>query len=141
MSLAYLFRKFNSVMHRFIYILLLFLVFGCGSQKETATLNDDDKIVIKNETLEYEIIIIEPGFHTWLQTQRPMSYFSEVQLEHRNYRSVVEWNRRVLSPQVYNPNLYQMHIDYDPNVHYGMEVNYTLFMYFRFFQQRYNQRL
>jgi hypothetical protein len=100
-----------------------------------------DTIRIVNEELEYEIIIIDIGFDSWLVTQKPITYYSNSYLKIKNDFYVVEWNIRVNQPFEYDPHLYEMSIDYDPNIDYGIEVNYKLFMYFQFFQQKYRQRL
>ncbi|MFD0962512.1 DUF6146 family protein [Pseudofulvibacter geojedonensis] len=125
----------------FSLLLTFFIFISCGNTKEVLSAKEDDKVVIKNEELEYEIIIIEPGFNSWLATQPTQDFFSQETLEIRNNRWVVEWNSRVLQPQRFNPNLYEMQIDYQPQIDYGKEVNYKLFMYFRYFQQKYQQRL
>ena len=114
------------------------------SNEEQAVFNSDDEqpVEIKDEETEYEIIIIEPGFYTWLQSiARPEGYYSQSFLENRNAIMVVNWNQRVLQPSMYNPNLYEMQINYDPNIDYGYEVNYKLYNYFVYFQRKYNQRL
>lgn len=127
---------------------LLGLAFACGTKKSMKSkpvtdLSDSkvDTIRIENEELEYEIIIYEVGFQSWLATQRPQSYYTQSTLEIKNTFYVMEWNRRVIQPMVYDPNLYMQTINYDPKIDYGMEVNYLLYMYFEFFQQKYNQRL
>jgi hypothetical protein len=102
----------------------------------------NDTIRIANEELEYEIIIIENGFNTWLASNaRPRGFYSLPYLENKNYFFVTEWNIRALQPQRYNPNLYEMRIDYDSTIHYGYEVNYLLYNYFIYFQRKYNQKL
>lgn len=123
-------------------------LYSCGNTKNTTDnshivkSNDSmDTIRIVNEELEYEIIIFEIGFKTWLVSQRPMSYYSNNTLAIRNNFNVVEWNIRVLEPLRYDPNLYEQQINYEPQIDYGIEVNYKLFMYFKFFQERYNQKL
>jgi len=103
---------------------------------------DDDPVEIADDETEYQIIIIEPGFNTWLQSiARPEGYYSQSFLENRNAIMVVNWNQRVLQPQIWNPNLYEMQINYEPNIDYGYEVNYKLYNYFIYFQRKYNQRL
>lgn len=99
-----------------------------------------DTVRIANDSIEYEIIIIEPGFDSWLATAKPRNYFSLVYLENKNRLWVSEWNRRVLDRR-YPAHLYEMRIDYEPHIHYGLEVNYLLYQYFTYFQQRYKQRL
>ena len=112
-----------------------------SQQKELAQINNDT-VTIENDELEYEIIIIEPGFNFWLASRaQPEGFYSQQFLENRNYIYVIEWNQRVLQPQLFNPNLYELQIDYEPNIDYGYEVNYKLYNYFIYFQLTYNQRL
>ncbi|MEN8125008.1 MAG: DUF6146 family protein [Bacteroidota bacterium] len=132
-----------------IIFIFSMIIYSCGSTQTTADNNktvkvneqSKDTIRIANDELEYEIIIIEIGFDSWLVTQKPMSYYSQNTLEFKNNMYVIEWNQRVTQPNRYNPNLYEQQIDYDPTVDYGMEVNYKLYMYFMYFQQKYNQKL
>lgn len=137
-------------MEKIIYILLILLsIIGCSTSKpntvETADklkTGGNDTIKIANEELEYEVIIIEPGFDFWLaSTAYPRGYLSQSYMEVKNYQYVLEWNNRVRQPQIYNPNLYEMTIDYDPTINYGYEVNYLIYNYMIFFQNKYNQRL
>ena len=72
---------------------------------------------------------------------KPEGYYSQNFLENRNQIMVLEWNQRVLQPARYNPNLYEMQIDYSRQIDYGYEVNYKLYNYFIYFQRKYNQRL
>ncbi len=125
---------------------IIALIVGCSAQKSNTVVADKsiskkDTIRIANDSLEYEVIIIEPGFDSWLATAKPRSYYSLTFLENKNYFFVTEYNRRVLDVHRYNPNLYEMRIDYDPNIHYGLEVNYLLYNYFIYFQNRYKQKL
>ncbi|TYP74979.1 hypothetical protein BD809_10341 [Aquimarina intermedia] len=99
-----------------------------------------DTVRIANDSLEYEIIIIEPGFNAWLVTQRPRGFYTEQFLETRNRRNVIDYNQRVRQPFRYDPNIYMQEINYEPTIHYGYEVNYLLYHYFLFLEQRYNQR-
>ncbi len=129
-------------------IIVFIIIFSCTTSQKTIVSKEavttdtiKDTIKIANDELEYEIIIIEIGFDSWLVTQKPMSYYSNSTLAFKNYRYVIEWNQRVTQPSLYNPNLYEQLIDYDLNIDYGMEVNYKLYQYFQFFQQKYKQIL
>ncbi len=106
----------------------------------TSTASLSDTVRIANDSLEYEILIIEPGFNAWVISQRPRGYFSETFLEARNRLYVMEYNQRVIQPLQFDPNLYPFQIDYDPNIRYGYEVNYLLYHYFLFFEQQFRQR-
>ena len=130
-----------------IFILTLLLI-SCGSSQSISENNtqvetpEEDIVRIANDDLEYEIIIIEPGFNTWLASiARPEGYYSQNYMETRNIAMVVNWNNRVLQPQQYDPNLYELQIDYRHGVDYGYEVNYKLYNYFIYFQLTYKQRL
>lgn len=143
----------KRVLQNFIALTIVFGLFvSCTAQKEAISVTDEEKEVfnsqdeeeveIKDEESEYEIIIIEPGFNVWLQSiARPEGYYSQSFLENRNQIMVINWNQRVLQPQRFNPSLYELQINYDPNIDYGYEVNYKLYNYFIYFQRKYNQRL
>lgn len=131
---------------------LIGLLAHCSASKNTLAISDEetqafemvkgDTVAIANEEDEYEIIIIEPGFNTWLNSiARPKGYYSQSFMENRNRLMVLEWNQRVIQPQRYDPSLYEQQINYDPNIDYGYDVNYKLYNYFIYFQRKYNQRL
>ncbi len=139
----------NSITFLFITITSLF-VFNCNTQKQTTSKKDErvenikqnDTVKIANEELEYEITIIDPGFVTWLlATAKPEGYYSQSFMENRNIIYVTEWNQRVMQPQRFDPNLYELSINYERGINYGYDVNYKLYNYFIYFQIRYNQRL
>lgn len=128
----------------------LAISFSCKSQTtisetvktdETDVATANDTVRIANEELEYEIVIIDPGFNTWLASRaQPRGYFSQQHLETKNKFWVVEWNIRSRQPQQYG-DLYLMEIDYRPGIDYGYEVNYMLYNYLVYFQLTNNQRL
>ncbi len=131
---------------------IFILTINCGTSKNSLKITEAEKqafeqtkgdtIAISSDKTEYEIIIIEPGFTTWLNSiAKPRNYYSQSFFENRNWIMVNEWNQRVLQPNIYNRNLYELQIDYKPNIDYGYEVNYKLYNYFIYFQRKYNQRL
>jgi len=144
-------------MKYFIYIclsasLLLVHLSACNSSRKSVQITDQeqmafreteqDTVTIADDESDYEIVIIEPGFQTWLSSvARPEGYYSQSFLENRNQILVTNWNQRVLEPLRYDPMLYEMQINYDPGVDYGYDVNYKLYNYFIYFQRKYNQRL
>jgi len=133
-------------MKQLLLILVAIVAFySCESSKSTMKGSPDiapvnDTIRIANDSLEYEILIIEPGFNTWILTQPPKGYYGIPFLESRNRNFVSEYNNRVLNPQRYSTILYPMQINYDMGTHYGLEVNYMLYNYFLYFQQKYKQK-
>lgn len=141
-------------MKAYICTFALLALFGvaCHSQKETVAGSTTtagtqvaaakgDTVRIANDSLEYEVIIIEPGFNTWLASHaRPRGYYAQPYLENKNRFWVTEWNVRANQPERYR-DMYQMRIDYDPKINYGYEVNYLLFNYLIYFQQTTGQKL
>lgn len=127
--------------------LILLIILSCNTSKKTIVNNDiiteqqGDTIKISGNNLEYDIIIIEVGFNAWLaSTAKPEGYYSQNYLENKNQFYVAAWNRRVMSSR-YNRDLYEMQINYNPNTDYGYDVNYKLYNYFMFFQNKYKQNL
>ena len=103
---------------------------------------ESDTIRISNEKLEYEVLIFDIGFSTWFNSfAKPRNYYSQSYLESRNRVWVLEWNRRAMLSSQYNPNLYEMSINYEQNIDYGYEVNYMLYNYLVYFQLKNNQKL
>ena len=116
---------------------------GSGNKMNVASLENskNDTIKIENDSLEYKIIIVENGFNSWLISQPPRGFYGQTKLETSNRQFVTEYNARVLQPNRYSRNLYLQQIDYEPTIDYGYEVNYLLYNYFVFFEQKYNQNL
>lgn len=137
-------------MKNLLFILLFsYWITSCTATKsssvpkeEKLALTSSDTVRIANDELEYEIIIIEPGFNFWLASRAmPRDYYSQSYLEARNQFWVMEYNNRVLQPMQFDPNLYQMQIDYQRGINYGYEVNYMLYNYLVYFQLTYRQKL
>lgn len=129
-------------------LLVVGFIISCNPTQKTVAdstkvaTKTSDTVRIANDEIEYEVIIIDPGFSSFLYGQaRPRGYYSESFLEQRNRLYVMEWNSRVLQPTRYDPNLYEMQIDYDSRIHYGYEVNYLIYNYFIYFQIHYKQQL
>lgn len=130
--------------------LLLFAVFSiliaCNASQDKKSFEDkpkleSDTIRISNEELEYDIIIVDPGFTNWFNTNaRPRNYYSQSYMESRNKVWVLEWNIRAQNPKKYG-DIYDMMINYQSNINYGFEVNYMLYNYLIYFQLTYKQQL
>ena len=133
-----------------IFLLLFALatiLIACTASQDKMSFDDkpkleSDTIRISNEKLEYEVLIFDVGFSSWFNSfAKPRNYYSQSYLEARNIFWVLEWNRRAMQPMQYNPNLYEMTINYDSSTNYGYEVNYMLYNYLVYFQLTKNQKL
>ncbi|WP_299670248.1 DUF6146 family protein [uncultured Polaribacter sp.] len=119
------------------------LLWSCGASpiKNDRT-EKEAPVVIANDSLEYEIIIIDIGFTAYLASiAQPEGFYSQSYMEARNNAWVISWNQRAQNPMNFNPNIYENIIDYQPNIDYGYEVNYKLFNYFLFAQRKYRMSL
>lgn len=120
-----------------------FFLFACGKPTYiTNKTTQEQPVIIANDSLEYQIIIIEQGFNLYLNTiAKPVGFYSQNYLENKNTFYVNAWNNRVNTPFTYNPNIYENLIDYNTNVNYGYDVNYKLYNYFQFAERKYAMRL
>jgi len=129
----------------FYFFLLGLFIYSCGSGRDfkssSASATANDTVRIANDSLQYEIIIIEPGFNLFINSlAKPEGYYSQSYLESKNQILVQEYNSRVRNPLNYNSNLYIQEINYDTFVNYGYDVNYMLYNYFVYLSHEYNQR-
>jgi hypothetical protein len=116
---------------------------ACGSSPiNKKGTEKEEPVVIANDSLEYQIIIIDPGFNYFLNAiAQPEGFYSQNYLEARNRAWVITWNLRFQNPQQFNESIYENRVDYQPHIDYGYEVNYKLFNYFLFAQQKYKMSL
>ena len=124
-------------------IIVGLLIISCSSSPLKNSRKQKEKpVVIANDSLEYEIIVLDIGFTLYLNTiARPMNYYSQNYLENKNAIYVINWNMRALNPSRFDSSIYGNVIEYTTQVNYGLEVNYKLFNYFQFAQQKYKMRL
>ena len=133
----------KTLQHILALSIIGIMLWSCGPSpiKNTSNTNEEP-VVIANDSLEYEIIIIDPGFTTYLNSiAKPEGYYSQTYLENKNRLYVINWNYRAQNPLQFNPNIYENVIDYSPHIDYGYEVNYKLFNYFEFAQRKYKMSL
>jgi hypothetical protein len=93
---------------------------------------------LKNETIsvdsvEYCLIIIDSGFDTWLATKPSKNFYSNNYYIQKNRFYVDEWNLRYSTEN--NNGLYDNYIDYNPDADYGIDINYRLYYYFKYFEE------
>ena len=89
---------------------------------------------LASDSIKYELIVSDPGFESYLVTKPSMNFYSKEYYESRNRIFVTEWNYRCDHPSLFG-NLYETHLDYNSIVDYGIELNYRLYNYFRFFEE------
>ena len=129
-----------------LFLLLICIIFSFGACSSIPTnktkLPKEAAVLIANDSLEYEIIIIDIGFTAYLtSTAKPEGFYTQEYMENRNSIWVASWNSRAQSPSKYNTRIYENIIDYQSQEDYGYEVNYKLFNYFLFAQRKYKINL
>ena len=82
-----------------------------------------------------EITVLDPGYETFLLMQKPKEFYSASSLKVQNAMIVSEWNYRYSQPLHYNPDIYEVKIDYEANRYYGLEFEYRLYMFFKFMEK------
>jgi hypothetical protein len=130
-------------MKKYYYLLLLLVLGACFTQRPVLnnSENAEKPVVISNDSLEYQIIILDMGFNTYLNSiAKPMTFYSDAYYKIRNDRYVNEWNRNVINPRPGFRNVFEQTIDYDESIDYGIEVNYQLYNYFKFVEYKYRYK-
>ena len=100
----------------------------------------DSVAIAHGDSTEYELIVFDPGFNSWFITHRKPVWYHEKEYYHiKNTFYTTYWNIRVLN-NMYRPP-YDFEIDYDQKIDYGIDVEWQLFWYFKYMEQKYNIRL
>ena len=121
-----------------LIISLVFCLSDAFSQGEKPG-NKPTADTISVDSIEYELIVDDPGFETWLYTKPPMEFYSQQYYASMNRLYVSEWNYRYSTLK--NHGEYDSYIDYEPETDYGLELNYRLFYYFKYFEEKHRTKL
>lgn len=148
----------STFMKSLISILILgLLIYSCASISDSElssradsydqdaiasdSVAQNDTVRITNDSLEYEIIIIDPGYASFLYSKaKPEGYYSKAYLQNKNQFLVADYNQRVRAPLRYDSSIYEQEINYDSQIDYGYQVNYKLYNYFVYLSHRYGER-
>ena len=120
-----------------LVILVAFQTDGFSQKKRERHKVKADTVSV--DSLEYKLIVLDPGFDAWLATKPSNEFYSKEYYERRNQLYVNEWNSRYMTLR--QSNLYETYIDYNPGVDYGLDLNYRLYYYFRYFEETNRVRL
>jgi hypothetical protein len=88
---------------------------------------------ISMDSLEYRLIVLDPGFDSWLATKPGAQFYSKDYYERWNRIYVTEWNLRYMTSR--DSIVYDTYIEYDPKTDYGLDLNYRLYYYFKYFEE------
>jgi len=138
----------NTIKYFSVLIVILLIVSSCGSTSTNKTSEANKYPILKldnvdSDSTEYDIIISDVGYESFLATQKPMNFYSQKYYESWNRYYVQDWNDKVRNSIYHSPkyqNVFDMLIEYDHSIDYGIEVNYKLYYYFMFVEKRYGVR-
>lgn len=126
----------KSIVKVILILILPFLIFSCATQREINS-KGSGRLILRDtsqvkESLEYELVVFDPGFDFWLSSNSfQKNQYSNAYLQSMNNLYVTEWNRRYSL----GSRLIESYIDYSPFIEYDFELNYKLFMYFKYFEE------
>jgi len=126
-------------MKTLIYILFISVAFfACNTSKPISDKLAPQEVSVENtDSTEYELIVFDPKFETFLLTQPyPKNYYSDQYYKSWNTRYCIEWNIRHANPLRYG-DFYETPINYEPQIDYGIDFNYKLYQYFQFIEKEY----
>jgi hypothetical protein len=100
--------------------------------------NNKMKVNIKADTAaadsaEYRLIVLDPGFETWLANKPSKNFYSNDFYRMKNRFFVSEWNLRYMTAN--GSGVYDNYIDFNPDTDYGIDINYRLYYYFLYFEE------
>lgn len=128
----------------FLVLILAILSFGAASKTVQYKMPIDIisdiqqiKVIHITDNKKLNFTFKDNGYSNWLKKQKSQRYFYQSSLEINNLQYVKEWNKRVNNSS-FNSELYTQQINYKlhSKVHYGMNVNYQLFMFFNYFEEK-----
>jgi hypothetical protein len=123
--------------HLVILISVLIIFIGCTAKKTIVKIEDHQDV---NDSVEYELILDEPGFDSWAVTNSKPEWYHEKEF-YRTWNTlyVTEFNYRVLNYNATHP--FTEMINYDQQIDYGLTLEYKLYWYFKFIEYKYNTKL
>jgi len=126
-------------MKKLLFSMFVLLVAWSCSPSQKAV-SSGKKPIIKIDSTEYEIIVIDPEFDHWyllnfsITKDRSNEYYRS-----KNQLGVNNWNDYFIR-NLY-PNLIDSSIVYDFSIDYGIDVNRTLYWYFKYYEDKFGIRL
>ncbi|PKQ63142.1 hypothetical protein BZG02_10290 [Labilibaculum filiforme] len=116
-------------------IAILAITYGCSSFSsfKTHPVQKKENILLTKDSVEYELLIIDSGFESWFAARNTIAtVHSDIYYQNWNRIYVVEWNQLYMQGRPFIEN----YIEYDPAENYGLEINYKLYYYFQFVEEK-----
>lgn len=112
------------------------LITSCNTHNKATNINHTNNLNFEpNEEGEYDIIVLDPQYDIYLKTiARSESFYTEAYYKTKNRIYTTIWNQRHANPFNYNPDIYAVSINLDPNINYGLNFEYKLYNFFKFME-------
>lgn len=118
----------------FISLLSLF-VWACSSPKDIDGSNYSARDIVIDSS-EYDVTIMDPDFDRWyLMRYSPGQDRSNEFYRMKNTVAVQNWNDYLIRNRY--RRAINSHINYNPSIDYGIDVNRKLYWYFRYIEENY----
>jgi len=130
----------NVIVMRALIILIAFITGAFFINPILAQENKKDSTSVEissEDSTEYELLVFDAGFENYLATvSHPKNFYSNEYYKNWNIQYCSEWNRRHQNSFKYG-NFYETQINYEPFVDYGIDLNYKLYYYFQYIEDKY----
>lgn len=118
------------------FILILTIVYGCSTYsafKIPIPFQDKENKIATTDSVEYELLILDIDFESWFASRNMIgTAHSDNYYKNWNQIYVLEWNQLYMQG---NHNI-DNYIEYDIFEDYGLEINYKLYNYFLFVEEK-----
>lgn len=123
-------------MKKLVYIILIALITISCSVNKNNSVQADKLHSSKPDSLEHEILILDPDFERWYLMRYSTSLDRSNEFYRtKNYAAVTNWNTYLMRNKY--RRVVNSHINYNPSIDYGIEVNRKLYWYFRYVEERF----
>jgi len=124
-------------MIRLSLLVLAIAIIGCSGNKNIVRIEGVEE---PSDSTEYIIIIDEPGYDSWIVTNAKPDWYHEHSFYHHwNTIYSKEFNHKVRTAALDHP--FNELIEFDPTIDYGTEVEYKLYWYFKYIEEKYDVKL
>ena len=97
--------------------------------------------VLTTDSIEYELIDTEIGFESWLiSNSKPVWFYSHNYYRMWNIIYSNEWNYRCNNSVLYDTPFFYL-INYEREIDYNIDLDYKLYWYFKFIEDKYDVSL
>ncbi len=111
-------------------------MYSCSTQyvfNKPIPIDDTNSKVAELDSTEYELLILDIGFDSWFATRSSIAMaHSNTYYKNWNHIYVTEWNQKHLQGHP----CFENYIEYNLFENYGLDINYKLYNYFLFVEEK-----